>query len=157
MPVQHLPESTYLLPVLPAAIDPPAVEVRTGSALVELGFPSPAEDFEDDSLDLNRLIVRNAPATFFYRASGNSMILAGICDGDLLAVDRSVTVQDGDTVFATWDGNAPCCKILRILGDHVELHSANPRHAAIVFPPGAEVEVFAVVGVARSLRRVRAR
>lgn len=146
-------ETTYAVPLGPAGVDLPLRLRPLGTVRVTLGFPSPAEDFIDDTIDLNRLIVRNEPATFFYRATGNSMILAGIRDGDILAVDRSVIPQSDDIVLATWDGNAPCCKVLQIFPDHIELHSANPHHAPIVFAPGAEVEVFAVVGVARSMRR----
>lgn len=126
-----------------------------GAVLVELGFPSPAEDYEDGELDLNELLVRNEPSTFFYRASGGSMLQAGICDNDILVVDRLVRVYDGDLVLAVWDGNAPACKFARIFADHLELHSANPAHPPIVFAGGADVDVFAVVGVARQIKRER--
>lgn len=118
-----------------------------------LGFPSPAEDFSDDGIDLNELLVRNPPATFFYRAEGWSMMMAGICDGDILIVDRSVQPRDGDIVLATWDGNQPTCKVLKICEDHIELHSRNPHCAHIVLTPETEAEVFAITGVVRRLRR----
>lgn len=126
-------------------------------ARVALGFPSPAEDFQDDGIDLNALLVRNPPATFLYRAEGWSMLHAGICDGDILLVDRSVSPQDGDVVIAIWDGNAPSCKVLRICRDHLELHSRNPHVPHIVLPAETEVEVFAVVGVVRQMRRAHGR
>lgn len=144
---------TLAIPLGPASADPPQQRLPTGGVRVRLGCPSPAEDFLDDWLDLNQLLVRNPPATYLYRAAGNSMILRGILDGDILVVDRSVEPLDGHTVVATWDGNAPACKVLRIEADHVELHSANPHHAAIVLPAGTEVEVFVVVGVARQTTR----
>jgi len=133
-----------------------------GAVRATLGFPSPAEDFAEDTIDLNELLVRNEVATFWYRAAGDSMRLAGIVDGDFLAVDRSVTPLDGDLVLAIWEGNAPACKILRIAGDHIELHSANPDHRPIVLRPGQECEVFAIVSIARQIvrgnrSRVRAR
>ena len=81
------------------------------------------------------------------------MLLAGICDGDFLAVDRSVTPEDGDVVIACYDGNQPTCKVLKVCSDHIELHSRNPRFPNIVLPPGTEVDVFAVVGVIRSMHR----
>lgn len=142
-----------LCPVGPAAIDPPRRYRPVATVRVALGFPSPAEDFADQPIDLNQLLIRNEPATFFYAAQGESMLMAGIRDGDILAVDRSVTPQDGDLVLAIWDGNAPCCKILRLLPDHLELHSAHPLHPPIVFALGAEVEVFAVVAIARQVIR----
>ncbi|MGB7397180.1 MAG: S24 family peptidase, partial [Candidatus Macondimonas sp.] len=73
-----------------AEVDAPVLRLPMGAARAVLGFPSPAEDFEGDSVDLNELLVRNPPATFLYRAEGCSMIGAGICDGDVLIVDRSV-------------------------------------------------------------------
>lgn len=145
----------------PAAIDPRLCPIPVAGARATLGFPSPAEDFEDDAIDLNDLLVRNPPATFYYRAEGWSMLHAGICDGDILIVDRSVQPQDGDVVIATWDGNQPACKVLKIAGDHLELHSRNPHCANVILPPGTEAEVFAVVGVVRQMQRrhgrVRAR
>ena len=68
------------------------------------GFPSPADDFIERSLDLNEQLVANPIATFFVRASGNSMDGAGIHDGDLLIVDRSVAPSRGSIVVAIIDG-----------------------------------------------------
>ncbi|ADU99606.1 LexA family protein [Alicycliphilus denitrificans] len=141
----------------PAQIDAHVLRLPVGAVHVALGFPSPAEDFEDDRVDLNEMLVRNPPATFLYRAEGWSMIQAGICDGDVLVVDRSVRPQHGDVVIAMWDGNAPVCKVLHVCGDHVELHGRNPAIASIVLPPDTEVEIFAVVGVARQMRREHGR
>jgi DNA polymerase V len=145
-------DTTVLQPISPAAIDPRRHYRPLGGARVELGFPNPTDDFVDDTLDLNELLIRNEPATFFYRASGNSMILAGILDGDIVAVDRSVSPRDGDIVLAIFDGNV-VCKILRVREDHLELHSANPHHKPLLFEPGAEVEVFAITAVVRQVIR----
>jgi DNA polymerase V len=71
---------------------------------VEAGFPSPADDFIERSLDLNEQLVVNPIATFFVRANGHSMDGAGIHDGDLLIVDRSVTPVHGSIVIAVIDG-----------------------------------------------------
>jgi DNA polymerase V len=71
---------------------------------VEAGFPSPADDFIERSLDLNEQLVANPIATFFVRASGHSMDGAGIHDGDLLVVDRSLTPTHGNIVVAIIDG-----------------------------------------------------
>jgi DNA polymerase V len=140
-----------------AANDPPALPLPISALRIKLGFPSPAEDYMDDEVDLNRVLIRNPPATFMYRAEGDSMLHSGICDGDILLVDRSVTPMDGDIVIATWDGNQPTCKVLKVEEDHIELHSRNPHVPTIVLPPGTEVEVFAVVGVARQMTRGHSR
>ena len=159
---QHAPPSpamstTIPLPALPhavrAAIDPPRRPRPIGGVRALLGFPSPAEDFTEDALDLNQLVVRNEPATFFYRASGTSMCGVGIFDGDILVVDRSMSPQDGDVVVAIWDGNAPSCKTLKIRRDGIELHSSAVDAPPIIIGPGIEVEAFVVTGVVRQIKR----
>lgn len=137
----------------PAAIDPPRMALPVGLVPTRLGFPSPAEDFHDDDLDLNEYVVRNPLATFFYRARGSSMSGAGICSGDVLAVDRSITPQHGDIVIASWDGNAPVCKVLHLRADGLELRSCPQEAPHILLGPEVEVEVFAVVGVIRQSKR----
>jgi DNA polymerase V len=141
----------------PAAIDPICLHIPMSGISARLGFPSPADDFLDDTIDLNEHLVRNPAATFYYRAEGWSMLMAGVCDGDMLIVDRSVTPIDGDLVIACWDGNQPTCKVLKTEPDHIELHSRNPHCPNIVLQAGTEVEVFAVVGVVRQMRRSKSR
>ena len=80
---------------------------------VEAGFPSPADDFIDRSLDLNDELVVNSIATFFVRASGHSMDGAGIHDGDLLVVDRSVIPSNGSVVVAVVDGGHTVKRFLK--------------------------------------------
>jgi len=146
----HLPS---LPPAVRAAVDPPRRPRPIGGVRARLGFPSPAEDFTEDALDLNQLLVRNEPATFFYRASGTSMRGLGIFDGDILVVDRSLSPQDGDLVVAIWDGNAPSCKTLKIRSHGIELHSAAPGTPPITIGPDIEVEAFVVTGVVREVKR----
>jgi DNA polymerase V len=160
--MQSLPYlHTLALPIGAALIDGPAQFVPLAAARARLGFPSPADDFMDEAIDLHRLLVRNPAATFLYRADGWSMSGAGVSDGDILVVDRSVTPQAGDLVIAVWDGNQPTCKVLQLFENHMELHSANPDFPPIVLEQPTEVEVFAVVGVVRQIKRrsahVRAR
>ncbi len=150
-----------VVPLGGVTIEGPVHSVPLAAAHARLGFPNPAEDFMDEGIDLHKLLVRHPAATYLYRADGWSMINAGICDGDILVVDRAVHPQSGDLVIAVWDGNQPSCKVLKVFEHHIELHSANPEFPPIVFEPGAEVEVFAVVGIARQIQRrngrVRAR
>lgn len=105
---------------------------------------------------MNELLVRNAPATFFYRARGHSMQDAGIYDGDILIIDRSVEPKHGDIVVAIWDGNAPVCKKLEVHQEGVQLHSCNPQYPVIRLRPEVELEAFVVVGVVRQMRRTKA-
>jgi DNA polymerase V len=143
---------TYARPLGAASLDARPLPLPMGASRPAMGFPSPAEDFEDDAIDLNELLVRNPSASYLYRAEGWSMLHAGICDGDVLVVDRSVTPQDGDIVLAVWDGQM-VCKVLKVTPDHLELHSRNPHCPNIVLTPETEVEVFAVTGVARQIQR----
>ncbi|MDB0031509.1 translesion error-prone DNA polymerase V autoproteolytic subunit [Opitutales bacterium] len=71
---------------------------------VSAGFPSPADDYLEGVLDLNTHLIREPSATFFVRANGESMIGAGIHDGDLLVVDRSAQAKDGKVVIVALNG-----------------------------------------------------
>jgi DNA polymerase V len=152
------PLDTIAIPFGPALVDPPALRLPVSATGAVLGFPSPAEDFEDQRIDLNVLLIRNPLSSFLYIAKGWSMILAGICDGDVLVVDRSVRPLNGDVVIATWEGNRPVCKVLQIFPGQIELHSRSPDMLPpIVLLPEIQVEIFAVVSVARQMRRAHGR
>jgi DNA polymerase V len=68
---------------------------------VSAGFPSPAEDYIEKTLDLNELCIQHPAATFFVRVQGESMIGVGIFPGDVLVVDRSLRAQHGDIIIAS--------------------------------------------------------
>lgn len=63
---------------------------------IKAGFPSPAEDYQHETLDFNRDLIKHPEATFYGRVDGDSMIDAGINDGDIAIIDRSVEASDGD-------------------------------------------------------------
>jgi DNA polymerase V len=86
------------------ADDSPRQEQPLFLSPVAAGFPSPAEDYLDRKLDLHEHLVKNNAATFFARACGDSMIGAGINDGDLLVVDRSLVPGHGCVVIAAVEG-----------------------------------------------------
>ncbi|MCJ7602937.1 MAG: LexA family transcriptional regulator, partial [Desulfobulbaceae bacterium] len=71
---------------------------------VSAGFPSPADDYIDRLLDLNDLLIKNPPATFFVKVAGDSMTGAGIYDGCILIVDRSIEATNGRIVIAAVNG-----------------------------------------------------
>lgn len=72
---------------------------------IRAGFPSPAEDYLNDSLDFNRDLIRHPEATFFGEVEGDSMINSGISAGDIAVIDRAIEAEDGDVVVAyTKDG-----------------------------------------------------
>ena len=66
---------------------------------ISAGFPSPADDFLDVSIDLNKVLIKNKDATFYGRVKGDSMIEAHIDEGDMVIAERSQTAKDGDIVI----------------------------------------------------------
>ena len=85
-------------------IDSQGYELPLYSSAVQAGFPSPADDYVEARLDLNKHLVKHPTATFFVKATGESMIKAGIHPGDILVVDRSLTPVHGKIVIAALDG-----------------------------------------------------
>lgn len=108
------------------------------------GFPSPAEDFAGQDLDIGAHLIRNPLATFFVRAEGNSMEGLGIHAGDILVVDRSIEARHGAIVMCLLDGGYTV-KRLAIRGRRWELHSGHPDHPPIVLSPETELQVWGVV------------
>ena len=96
-------------------------------APVNAGWPSAAEDYIDGQINLHELIVRNPAATFFLRASGESMLGVGIHDGDLLVVDRSLDAAHNRVVIAALEGELLVKRLCRRDG-RVYLQSANPDY-----------------------------
>jgi DNA polymerase V len=133
---------------------------------VVAGFPSPAEQYLEPPLDLNELLVKRPAATYFVRVEGDSMIEAGIHDGDLLIVDRSHRPASGDVIIASVDGDFTV-KMLRLgnrdegigmreegignreegMGnrDEIRLEPANPKYPTIVLEPGQKLDYFGKV------------
>lgn len=111
---------------------------------IAAGFPSPADDYIEDRLDLNQLLVQNKAATFFLRVKGDSMIGAGIHDGDIIVVDRSIAPADRAIVVAVIDGELTVKRIIQRNGS-TELHAENPKYPPIQFKEGQELTLFGVV------------
>lgn len=120
---------------------------------VAAGFPSPARGDVNGTLDLNELCVRHPAATYFVRARGDSMTGAGIGDGDVLVVDRSLRAQNGDIIIAAVEG-AFTVKRLEKQGRRVRLLPENPAYTPIPITPGIPAEFFGVVThVVKTLKR----
>ena len=111
---------------------------------VEAGFPSPAEDYLDRRLDLHQHLVRNEAATFFLRAHGESMLGAGIHDGDLLIVDRSIEPAHRKVVIAALDGELTVKRLLHREG-RVFLAPENPQFEPIDITESEFVHIWGVV------------
>jgi DNA polymerase V len=111
---------------------------------VSAGFPSPADDYAEGALDLNTHLVSQPAATFFARARGDSMIGAGIHDGDLLVVDRSLTAEDGKVVVVSINGELTVKRMRREKGS-TWLASENPDYPSIEFQEQDEAHLWGVV------------
>lgn len=111
---------------------------------VSAGFPSPADDFIEDEIDLTRILISNRPATFLVKVRGYSMIDVHLLEGDLAIVDRSITPRDGDVVVVDVDGERSF-KVWRRENDGSCLHFANASLPAFRTPPDATIEVWGVV------------
>lgn len=113
-------------------------------AVVPAGFPSPAENTIDTSLDLNKALIKHPAATFYVRVSGVSMINAGIHDGDLLIVDRSITPTDKRIIIAIVDGDLTV-KRMRIINGNPVLIPENDDFPNIEPDEFTKFEVWGVV------------
>lgn len=111
---------------------------------VAAGFPSPADDYIERRLDLNEHLVRNPPATFFVRAQGDSMLGAGIHDGDILVVDRSIPPVHNKVVIAAVHGELTVKRLWMRDGMTV-LRPENPAYPPLDMTGVEQFEVWGVV------------
>lgn len=128
----------------PLLIPPQAVVLPLMGDRVCAGFPSPAEDFAARRIDLTEILVKHPQATYLLRVKGDSMRDAGICDGDVLIVDRAVKPCHGHIVVATVDGDFTV-KWLDLRAGRLRLKAGNPTYPDIVPKDGQTVEVWGVV------------
>ena len=110
-------------------------------ASVSAGFPSPAEDYVEGRLDLNRHLIKHPVATFYVRVAGDSMIEAGIHPGSILVVDRAVEADDGDIVIARVNDEL-CVKRLRIMDGRLWLMPENHLYEPIEVTEHMDFEVW---------------
>ena len=114
---------------------------------IKAGFPSPAEDYLQESLDFNRDLIKHPESTFYGRVDGDSMIDAGICDGDIAVIDRSVEPTDGDVVVGYVNGEFTI-KYLDLThkkDGYIELRPANRLYSPIRINECDDFEVWGVV------------
>ena len=107
------------------------------------GFPSPAEDYIECRLDLNEHLIRHPSATFFVRVAGDSMTGAGIHDGDILIVDRSLEPESGSVVVAAVNGELTVKRLLRRNGRSM-LKPENDAFSCVDIPEQADVHIWGV-------------
>ena len=114
---------------------------------IKAGFPSPADDYLRDSLDFNRDLIKNPEATFYGRVSGDSMRDAGINEGDIAVIDRSLQPTDGDVIVA-YVNEEFTIKYLDLTHKeegYIELQPANPDYSPIRIDSTDNFRVWGVV------------
>ena len=126
----------------------PRNEVRVSRPLLghrlPAGFPSPADDYIEKSLDLNEYLIAHPAATFFIRVEGDSMIGAGIHDNDILIVDRALEAADDSIIIAALDGYLTVKRLIKT-GKKWYLHPENPDYDDIYLEEGDDFFIWGVV------------
>ncbi|MEG0101784.1 MAG: translesion error-prone DNA polymerase V autoproteolytic subunit [Citrobacter sp.] len=120
-----------------------AIAVPLFSDVVPCGFPSPAQDYVEQRIDLNALLIKHPSATYFVKAAGDSMVDAGIADGDLLIVDSARTAQHGDIVIAAVEGEFTVKRLQ--LRPTVQLNPMNSAWSPIRISSEDTLDIFGVV------------
>ena len=111
---------------------------------IHAGFPSPATDYMTQAIDLNKELVKHPAATFYGRVVGDSMIDAGVDEGDILVIDKALAAKDGDMAVCFVDGEFTL-KYLKISGESLTLVPANPKYPEIPITEGVEFRLWGVV------------
>lgn len=134
-----------------------AYEFKLLSHRISAGFPSPAADYAEEGLDLNHYLVQNKPATFMFTVKGDSMMGAGICDGDKVVVDKALKPKHKDIVVAVVDDEYTIKRLYQLRGK-TELQPENPNYEPITFNENSELQIWGVVvGVVRKYSHASSR
>lgn len=131
-------------PFVPIAAVPGPLDLPLIGGAVQAGFPSPAEDFAVERLDLASILITHPQATFYLGVRGNSMQGVGIFDRDLLVVNRALRPVHNDVVVAVVDGEFTCKTLWRKNG-RMKLMAANPTYPDIMPKDGQIIEIWGVV------------
>lgn len=126
----------------PIVLDKP-VSVPMFSS-VPAGFPSPADDFLHKHIDLGAELIKHPQATYLLRIAGHSMKEAGIFDGDIVVIDKSIEPQHGHIVIAVVDGEFTCKRLYK-KGPLTKLQAANAEYPEILLSDGQTLEIWGIV------------
>jgi len=132
-----MPKVTLLTPINSS------LELPLYETLIPAGFPSPAEEYLGDTMDLNDYLIQNKTASFFAKVEGDSMIDAGIFAGDLVVVDKSITACDGCIVIAVVNNEFTIKRLSTKNG--IKLMPENKEYQPIVMSGENELLIWGVV------------
>jgi DNA polymerase V len=133
------PELTFFIPDTENAKEFPFIVDG-----IKAGFPSPAADFDETKISIDQLVVKNETATFYAKANGNSMIGAGIDDGDILVIDRSIEPTDNKIAVCFIDGDFTI-KRIKIEEDCIYLQPENPKFKSIKVTEDNDLIIWGIV------------
>ena len=142
--------SAKIIPIHSQVLEPLDIQEVEGlefpfvASYISAGFPSPADDYLEDKIDLGRYLVQNPAATYFMRVRGSSMQDANIHDGDVLVIDKSLKPADGLPVVCFLDGEFTV-KTFKKSKEGVFLMPANPAFAPIEITEEMDMRVWGVV------------
>lgn len=111
---------------------------------IPAGFPSPAQDYSEEEIDLSKILQPNPTSTFIIKVKGNSMEGAYMPDGSMLVVDRSIHANSGDIIVAVLDGDFTVKRLVKA-GRNWVLHPESPFYKPIVISDDANFQVWGVV------------
>ncbi|MDE5888308.1 MAG: translesion error-prone DNA polymerase V autoproteolytic subunit [Muribaculaceae bacterium] len=112
---------------------------------IRAGFPSPAQDYVTESIDLNRVLVKHPASTFYAKVVGDSMSGEGITEGDILIIDRSLEAQHGDLAVCCLDGEFTLKRLCLNRGDRIFLMPSNRKYRPIEVTRDNDFMVWGVV------------
>lgn len=124
--------------------DSSPLEIVLAQTGISAGFPSPADDFKEFKISLDKTLVKNKEATFYAKVSGQSMVGAGIDDGDLLVVDKSLDPKHNSIAVCFIDGEFTV-KRLKVSEGNVYLQPENPSYKAIKITNDNDFQVWGIV------------
>jgi len=126
------------------ASDGPGLALPFACQGISCGFPSPADDYIEQAIDLNKVLIKDHESTFFGRVSGQSMINANIHQGDVVIIDRSLKPRNDCIALCLLNGEFTV-KRLEISPTRIVLHPANPDYKSTLITPETDFSVWGVV------------
>lgn len=121
-----------------------SLELLYADSGIKAGFPSPAEDYIRETIDLNKHLIPHPTSTFYARVVGDSMIEEGIEENDMLVIDRSLQPEEGDLAVCCLDGEFTL-KRIHILDEGVALMPSNQNYKPIIVAPDDDFTVWGIV------------
>ncbi|MCM1138848.1 MAG: translesion error-prone DNA polymerase V autoproteolytic subunit [Duncaniella sp.] len=112
---------------------------------IKAGFPSPAQDYITETIDLNKLLIRHPASTFYAKVVGDSMCGEGIYEGDILVIDRSIEAEHGDLAVCCLDGEFTLKRLCMNRGERLYLMPSNRKYRPIEVTPDNDFMVWGVV------------